>query len=137
MTCYRDNCYKISTLMSTFKSQNLDKGSEDKSFSLHLSIQSKYLYSEGSLHQLLSRTFLETTSSHSTLYTIAPSSWFFVFAIPLEKSQMTEIRRKLVGTSVVSGFPFLFLNLNLPSKLADRCPYDKLHRCVRKLDVFS
>lgn len=50
---------------------------------------------------------------------------------------MTEIRRKLVGTSVVSGFPFLFLNLNLPSKLADRCPYDKLHRCVRKLDVFS
>lgn len=49
---------------------------------------------------------------------------------------MTEIRRKLVGTSVVSGFPFLFLNLNLASKLADRCPCDELRRCARKLDGF-
>lgn len=123
MTCYRDNSYGISTLMSTFKLQNLDKGSEDKSFPLHLSICSESIFIF--LMEFASTPFQNIFRNNLFLfYSVHCSTKQLVFRVCNPSGEVVNDRnnKKISTNKCDLGFPFLFWNQNLASKLADRCP---------------
>lgn len=136
VTCYRHNS-KVSTLMSTFNSHKSRIREWEQVISPPplCSFQVLTLLREFSSTPIRNnfRNFFTLCSVHYS------TKWlYFVFVIPQEKFPMEKKKkRKKIICINASRFPLLFSNLSPDSKIAGRCPFKQVSRCVNELYSFS